>query len=496
MTGRGARRSSGARPGAGPVLVLVVLALVPAIALWGSWQWADGQARSYDAVPPTTAPVLVPDPAPPLATSLVSLRRAPAPLARELNLGAFEAEAARLTAAVNERSCVAVSVDGVPVGSGNAELGVIPASVQKVVVAAVALEVLGPEFRYTTQVRAPAPVEGVVVGDLFLVGGGDPVLSGDWYPTSNLERFPVFNHTSLDDLADAVVAAGVSRVEGDVVGDGSRYDDEWYAPGWAPGVAGVEAGPYGALLVNDARVLGDDLRGSDPDVAGAREFVRLLAERGVTVTGGATSGVAPADLDELAVIESLPLPAIVEQMLVTSDNNTAELMVKEIGLAARGEGTRTAGLAAMLEVLGGWGVDVGPLALADGSGLSPTNILTCDAVMAVLRRHTHDDALGAGLPVAGSTGTLRDVFVDGPVEGRLLGKTGTLNNPPFNEDPPAVKSLAGYLPVAGGGAIEYALVLNGPTISDQSEYRPVWNLLAEVLATYPSGAGPDVLGPR
>jgi D-alanyl-D-alanine carboxypeptidase/D-alanyl-D-alanine-endopeptidase (penicillin-binding protein 4) len=50
--------------------------------------------------------------------------------------------------------------------------------------------------------------------------------------------------------------------------------------------------------------------------------------------------------------------------------------------------------------------------------------------------------------------------------------------------------------VEGGSAVEYALVLNGPTISDQSEYRPVWNDLADALDTYPAGASPADLGPR
>lgn len=481
--------------------MLAVLALLPAAVLWWSWQWADDRARAFetrtaDMVPEVVVPVLVPEPVPPLATPLASMRRFPSPLSLELNLGTFTAEVARLTAEINDRSCVSVSVDGVAVGARNDAIPVIPASVQKVLVAAVALEVLGEDFRYRTTVVGPPPVDGVIPGDLVLVGGGDPVLSGDWYPTSNLERFPVFNHTSLDELADAVVAAGVRRIDGDVLGDGSRYDDEWYAPGWGSGVAGLEAGPYGALLVNDARILGDDFRASDPNEAGAREFVRLLVERGVTVAGGPRSGLAPDGLDELASIESLPLTAIVEQMLVTSDNNTAELMVKEIGLERRGVGSRTAGLEVMLEELASWGVDVGALVLADGSGLSPSNLLTCDAVLSVLQRSGADDPLGAGLPVAAVSGTLRNAFGGGPVEGRLLGKTGTLNNPPFNQDPPAVKPLAGYLPVDGGGAIEYVLLLNGPTISDQSEYRPVWNLLAEVLATYPAGAGPDVLGPR
>lgn len=491
-------RSSGGRPAGGPVAVLAVVALIPALALWGTWRWADAKAQSFDAVPPTSAPIVVPDAAPPLSTSLASLRRTPSALSLELNLEAFAADVQPLLSALNDRSCVTISVDGVPVGERNPGLGAIPASVQKVMVAAVALEVLGSEFRYVTEVLGAAPVDGVVEGDLVLVGGGDPLLSGDWYPTSNLERYPVFNHTSLDTLADSVVAAGVSRVTGNVVGDGSRYDDEWYAPGWSPGVAGLEAGPYGALLVNDARVLGDDLRASDPNQAGARELVRLLTDRGVTVEGTAVAGTADGAgaTNRIAAIESLPLPAIIDEMLANSDNNTAELMVKEIGLAASAEGSRLAGLRAMIDVLQGWRIDMSAVVLADGSGLSPENILTCDAVLSVLQRFDVGDEFAAGFPVAAESGTLRDIFTESPVAGRLLGKTGTLNNPPFNEDPPAAKALAGYVPVDGGGAVEYALLLNGPTISDQSEYRPVWNLLGEVLATYPSGAGPDVLGPR
>jgi D-alanyl-D-alanine carboxypeptidase/D-alanyl-D-alanine-endopeptidase (penicillin-binding protein 4) len=48
----------------------------------------------------------------------------------------------------------------------------------------------------------------------------------------------------------------------------------------------------------------------------------------------------------------------------------------------------------------------------------------------------------------------------------------------------------------GGSAVEYVLILNGPTISDQSEYRDVWYALADLLASYPSGPTPAELGPR
>lgn len=267
-------------------------------------------------------------------------------------------------------------------------------------------------------------------------------------------------------------------------------------PGWGDGVAGVEGGPYDALLVNDSRVEGDPLRGSDPGESAAREFIQLLEARGITVAGAASTGIAPVAATEVASIESAPLSDVVAEMLAASDNNTAELVVKELGFTETGAGTREAGLGVVREQLATWGVDVGPLVLADGSGLSLDNRLSCDAIMTVLQRTGFQSAVGQGMPVAGQTGTLSDAFVDSAVAGRLRGKTGTLNNPPFNVDPPAVKALSGFLPVEGGGEVEYALILNGPTVSDQSEYRPVWAALAEALDTYPAGASPADVGPR
>jgi serine-type D-Ala-D-Ala carboxypeptidase/endopeptidase (penicillin-binding protein 4) len=497
------------RTGVAPLVVLAVVALVPALLLALTVRWASAQIDEREPVPVAEVDAVGPPPGEPLPTGVFSMRRMPALLSRSLNVGAFENEVAPFLTSVNDRSCAAVSVDGEPVADRNVDLPVIPASNQKIVVAAVALEQLAEDHRYTTTVAAATPpTGGAVDGDLYLVGGGDPLLSSDWYPTSDLERYPVTSPTSLDALADRVVAAGVRTVSGAVVGDASRYDDEWYAPGWGVGVAGLEAGPYGALLVNDARVLGEERRADDPTQGAAREFSRLLAERGVTIGGVATAGQAPAGAVEIASIDSEPLAAVVAEMLGNSDNNTAELLVKEIAFAAGGsvgQGTRIAGLAAMTDQLVEWGLPIDGVVLADGSGLSLDNRLTCRVLLGVLQHVGVDSPVGQGLPVAGSSGTLADVFLDHPIAGRLSGKTGTLNNPPFNVDPPAVKALAGYVVLddAGTGAsnhsrsaVEYVLVLNGPTISDQNEYRPVWNGLVDVLATYPAGATPAELGPR
>jgi len=483
--------------GPGPWIVLAVAAVVPALVLAAVSSWASDQASDNAAAPPVDSSVERPAPDPELSTSLLTLRRVPTIISRNLNTDTFAGEVSPFLGSLNDRSCGAVSVDGIAIGERNAELAVLPASTQKVPVAATALELLGSDFRYTTTaVVDSAPVEGVIEGDLYLVGGGDPLLSSDWYPSSNLERNPVTSPTSFDALADQVVAAGVTDVRGAVVGDGSRYDDEYYAPGWGEGDAGVEAGPYDALMANDARVLGDPLRSGDPNEAAAREFTLLLESRGVSVGGDARNGVAPPNSVEVASIQSAPMSDVVAEMLGNSDNNTAEMVVKELGYTVSSSGTREAGLTLVRQQLVDWDVDVTSIVLADGSGLSLDNRLTCNALLTVLQQTGFETPIGQGLPVAGQTGTLSDVFTDHPVAGRLRGKTGSLNNAPFNVDPPAVKALAGYLPVEGGSAVEYALVLNGPTISDQSEYRPVWNDLADALDTYPAGASPADLGPR
>lgn len=494
------RRPGRRRGGVGPLIVLGIVAIIPALALYAVFVWSGSKVDDNEAAPPPTTIVAPPLPAEPLRNSMLTFRRMPALVSRGLNVEQFVADVAPLLASVNDRSCVTVSVDGNPVGSANGDLAVIPASTEKIVVAAVALAQLGADHVFTTRVLASGtPVDGVIEGDLVLLGGGDPLLSSDWYPTSGLERRPVFNPTSLDTLADRVQAAGVTQVGGGVVGDGSRYDDEFFAPGWGTGVAGLEAGPYDSLMANDARVQGEEQRGDDPNSAAAREFTRLLRDRGIVVVDEAGVGLATDLADtpfEVAAIDSVPLTGVVEEMLTNSDNNTAELLVKEIGISAAGDGSRTAGLASMTEQLEQWGIDTTNIVLSDGSGLSLENRLTCDALVAVLQRSGPDATIGAALPVAGETGTLSDVFTEHAVSGRLLGKTGTLNNPPFNQDPPAVKALAGYLPIEGGGAVEYALVLNGPTISDQSEYRPIWDQLADTLDTYPSGASPADVGLR
>ena len=480
----------------GPLVGLVALALVPLAGLTALLVWSDAQADDYELtsneLPETAEPVSEPSPA--LATTVIDYRRAPVSLARQGADNELATSIEQLAAFVDPRSCLAVSVDGRPVSSWNGDVPVIPASTNKLLIAGAATEILGSDHRFTTSVAASAPVEGVVDGDLYLIGGGDPLLVATDFPIDDDAADPAAT-TALDTLADAVVGAGITSIRGSIIGDGTRYDDEFVNPTWGTGVAYVDAGPIGGLLVNDGQTIGRSGRQRDPGEAAAREFSRLLRDRGVAISNGWDTGVLEPGTPVIATVESAPLSAIVADMLARSDNDTAEMLLKEIGVAAADDGTTEAGLRVLDSTVGSWNAPMDAVVLADGSGLSTNNRLTCDTLIAVLTHLEQTPAID-GLAVAGRSGTLIDEFLGTPVEGSLVAKTGTLRNPPDDADPPEVKALAGYLDAPDGSVLEFALVLNGPGYVTADGYIPFWGALAERLATHPTGPDTATLGPR
>lgn len=498
-----------------PLIALLALAVLPALALFVLHRWADGEADEYeestgatglfaerldavlaDGSPPASAPAeenevdAIGDVAPALATAMFDYRRAPDAVADVASARQLEAAVDPVFGFVGPTSCAAVAVDGIAVSATNQDVPVIPASNQKLFVAAAALEILGPDFRFTTSVAVPPAVEGVVDGDIYLIGGGDPLLTSTDYPTED-DRQPVVNASPFESLADELVDAGITRIRGTVIGDGTRYDDEWVIDEWADDVAFNEAGPYDSLLANDARVLGRSGVQDDPNEGAAREFVRLLNDRGIRVDNGWGSGIASNLVPVVATLDSEPLSAIIGEMLLTSDNNTAEMLLKEIGLAASGEGTRAAGLNAMTQTIAALGVDMEGVTFRDGSGLSNRNRTTCAALLDVMQLG-RGTSIDAGLPVAADSGTLVGEFEETDMAGRLRAKTGTLSG---------VKALTGVIDprpsqVDQAGTIEFVIVLNLEGADGEELYQPLWSALGERFTTYPAGPSTESLGPR
>ena len=378
-------------------------------------------------------------------------------------------------------SCLTVKIDGTVLYQHNSSSPVVPASTEKLITSAAALDLLGPQYRFTTSAVATAtPVNGTLVGDLTLVGGGDPQLTSSIYQAvRHLGKDRTI--TLLDDLASKVAASGVRHVTGRILGDESRFDGLRTVPSWpARYVEQDQAGPLSALDVDDGYTLepaGDTFerhRADQPAIAAAQLFKDLLGAKGVKVDGGVAAAMAPAGSKPVAQIQSAPLTDVIEDMLLHSDNQTAELLVKELGKVKGTGGTTAAGV----ELIRAWraqhGLTPPGSVTVDGSGLDPSDRVTCDE-MATLLDTTggRTGTIAASLPVAATSGTLLARFRGSPAAGKLRAKTGSLNS---------VTALTGFVDLVDGGTATFSYVANGAPVSRQ--VLAAQDLLATVLATY------------
>lgn len=474
-------RSPSTRPRLNPILVLTLLAALPGLALFGLWRWAQAEVSAAKKLS---------DPAPtvtiaPMATPLMSYRRAPQSLSDSITVANLRAALAPFSAFVADTSCFVASTGTRTVLDIGADRQVTPASNLKLFTGAAALEILGPDFTYETQLRGVV-ANGVVTGDLFFVGGGDPLLSTVDYPAT--QKHPPTSVTSLEALVQKLVDQGITQITGNIVGDESRYDAERSVPSWSPDLVGTEAGPLSALLVNDGvKDLGNQRRYDDPATGAATQLRTMLKNAKIQIGGKATVGVAPPEVPVLATISSAPFAEVLAEMLTTSDNNTAELVLKEIGHKVGTGGNRLAGIGAVQSVLVSWGVDTAPLVLIDGSGLDSGDIVTCRQVLKVIEHEKGDPKFLAALALAaGETGTLSDEFVGSPLAGLLRAKTGSLSN---------VKALSGVIPY-GEGTLDFSLILNAQNANDAGFYRPIWDALAAGIAAAQVGPRVASLQPR
>jgi D-alanyl-D-alanine carboxypeptidase/D-alanyl-D-alanine-endopeptidase (penicillin-binding protein 4) len=320
----------------------------------------------------------------------------------------------------------------------------------KVMTSAAALSILGPDHRFATSVVGPRS------GQIVLVGGGDPYLA------EKAKRSAYSRPASINDLAAQTAAAlrktKISRVR--LGYDTSLFGGPAWNPLWPAGY-GDSVSKISALWVDEGRVgssIGPRVR--DPAKDAATTFAGALKKRGITVTSVVRSK-APKGAANLATVRSQPLERIVEQLLMASDNDAAEVILRQVAIGAGRRGTTVDGVVAVRAELTKLGVWTPGTTMKDGSGLARQSRVPAETLAKVLRLaagNDHPELRGVitGLPVAGVEGSLRIRFFDDQSlagRGVVRAKTGTLRK---------VHTLAGVVRTADGSVLAFAFLINNP----------------------------------
>jgi D-alanyl-D-alanine carboxypeptidase/D-alanyl-D-alanine-endopeptidase (penicillin-binding protein 4) len=310
-------------------------------------------------------------------------------------------------------------------------------------------------------------VAGANPGEVVLVGGGDPTLgAGDNRTFRDGAR--------LDDLANQAKQALGGTAPSRVLVDTALFGPAGAGPGWDSDIVpSGNASVITPLMVDGGRAQpvnphGPTPRVADPDLTAGRAFAAALGLPASAVARGS----APAGAAQLGVVQSPTVERLVELMLTESDNVIAECLAHQVALARSQPATFPGAADAVKAQLGELGLRVGPLVLADGSGLSRNNrvnpaVLTDALTLASKPDHPELRGLFPGLPVAGYSGTLQTRYrkANNGVAGAGLvrAKTGSLGG---------ISAIAGVVVDADGRALAFAFIADKVTGPDATRDAP------------------------
>jgi D-alanyl-D-alanine carboxypeptidase/D-alanyl-D-alanine-endopeptidase (penicillin-binding protein 4) len=406
-----------------------------------------------------------------------------------------------------------------------------PASTMKLFSTAVALDRFGPEHSFSTDVLrdTASTAGGVVNGNLYLRGDGDPSMSSRFWKDANLP---------MTTLARSVAAAGVKHVKGDLIYDASAFDDQKIPDGWKTKYLGAAyAARVSALSLNEnlvwvvvrpeggtarvelepatssipltsnvrvgrgsggrivARQSGDGIvvSGSvgansgplryslvvpDPALFTAGALHAALKDAGVTVDGTVKPGKTPATAAKVASFASPPLSAIISEMNRESINVVAELLFRDAARATApgGMSSADASLSNIREFMAKRvGANPASINVSDGSGLSTLDSLTPRTMIQLLsyaHRGPWSSAFHGSLPVAGESELLRRRMRSTPAQGNLHAKTGTTDT---------VIGLGGYVTAKDGEIIAFSFLYNG---GDRWNAKSTMDAMGATLANF------------
>src|SRR4051794_23477125 len=201
--------------------------------------------------------------------------------------------------------------------SEDASVPRVPASVEKLYTTAAVLERFGPQGALSTEVLGASAVDatGVLGGDLYLRGGGDPS----------------FGAKAAGLLADLLVEqTGLTEIDGRVIGDESAFDGLRGPPSEGFRTS-VYVGPLSALTFNHGFTgKRRPLFQASPPAFAAKAFAAALERRGVTIRRSARAGVTPEGAVALSGLNSPGIENLIASMNVPSDNFIAETLIKAL----------------------------------------------------------------------------------------------------------------------------------------------------------------------
>ena len=335
----------------------------------------------------------------------------------------------------------------------NATTPLAPASNMKLVTTAAALTSWGAEHRFTTwlYVRDGRLIEGVLTGNLYLRGGGDPSLSTRSYQLDELG----FKTASFETFARNLRALGVHTVGGRVIGDESWFDEERRVSEWKPGFE-EWCGPLSALSGNEG--LHDGVPVDAPATYSAKLLTKALRKAGITIKGKPRAGQVPAGALLIQRQSSAPLRVLLKRQNKESDNLFAETLLKGLGKDFQDLGSTDAGVLVSGATLGTMDIAADAYVIQDGSGLSYGDRLTPYAIVRLLGAMYQRPDFGVfydSLAIAGKDGTLESRMRESAAAGNARAKTGTLN---------VATSLSGYVRSANDHLVAFSILVTGDPV--------------------------------
>jgi D-alanyl-D-alanine carboxypeptidase/D-alanyl-D-alanine-endopeptidase (penicillin-binding protein 4) len=380
----------------------------------------------------------------------------------------------------------------------------IPASNAKVIISVTALSVLKGDYRFKTEFYTGGEISnGVLYGGLYVKGFGDPTLS-----TESLKSIAdEFKKRGIKEIKGGITVDD-SYFDGVRYGRGwkKKWEEDVYSPpigalslnyntfdlnvypsktGKIP-IVSLEPNGTNINIINRAvtrnkrsklkAVWFEDgktimLQGNisprvsyytfkltvkNPALYTGSAFKQILEDAGITVGGFVSTGGVPKWAKALYTNLSDPLHLIVAEYDKNSVNIIGENIIKTLGAEIKGgRGTWDKGAQVVSEFLERIGIKDG-FNIVDGSGLSPLNRVSPHVLTEVLKYAYKNELISSqfinSLSIGGIDGTLKRRFRRSEVEGKVMAKTGHLNN---------VNTLSGYLFTNSGDILVFSILTNG-----------------------------------